>query len=65
MSLCNFTQPSIKLLDGGIVYEVTPSSSTVTVNCCYGNYTTTDHPLSMTYQFPKWPVICQINGKML
>ena len=23
----------------------------------------TGHPLSMTYQIPKWPVICHINGE--
>ena len=53
------------VLDGGIFHQVTPSSPTVTFGCCYGNYHMTDHPLSMTYQIPKWPFIRQINAKML
>ena len=67
MSFCNSVLLSLPLLhvdvDGGILYEVTLSSPTVTGGHCYGNCHMTDHPLSMTYQIHKWPVIRQIKGK--
>ena len=58
---------SLPLLDGGILYTVTPSSPVVTVGYChYGNCNMTDHTyFQMIYQIPKWPVISLINGKIL
>ena len=59
-----FTQLAIG--GGGILYTMTPSSPAATVgHHCYGNCHITGHSLSMSYQISKWPVICQVSGKML